>query len=222
MTHKTNFSACAKAASCVFLEGVMTLLSVGGKCFGGLAALLATYSWSPASNVSSEVVKHTSADQAATELSPSACKWAQTNTDWNPDACNSLAIRHYSPSEAAVDLALATYCALQYKTDCILGLEVGLQIPAAFVYDSLKGMKMLVAPVVNFDANATDSPKNIKVSNPSDLTNFKVFTFHETLDVEFIDGSTQMMQTERMQGAAAYCVQYLRHTVNSSCWQKLD
>lgn len=120
------------------------------------------------------------------------------------------------PSEA---LDRALQCAAAFESDCILSSEIGLAIPAAFVYDNEKGLKMITAPKIT---EARPDTKLVNFMDPSKQSNPAQARFHTNITVQFYDASTRGVVTDVFLGPDAYCVQILRAAFDDSCWKNID
>ena len=121
----------------------------------------------------------------------------------------------------ALDRALL--CAAHYETDCVISPEVGFSVPAAFVYDQDKGLKMLVAPkLLPIEVRHTSVLKLIGLQDPVDEKSHAHLKLNSTVRVEYMEGGTRRMQTEMMHNSSAYCVQLLRLAFDATCWNEID
>ena len=184
----------------------------------GFVALLTGFVWptpdSPAADGPDTIT--------TSSFSKHDCNWTSRRLMEDFDGCSKLAIRHYSDSDAKMDLASASFCAVEYGMDCVIGTEIGVQIPSAFVYSPSEGMRMIMAPTLLNQTTSAIRTKNIKVSNPSDAGENEVFVFSEEIHVEFLGAGTKLLHSEVLKGAPAYCVQFLRSIVPAECWERID
>ena len=54
------------------------------------------------------------------------------------------------------------------------------------------------------------------------LTDTRTFLFNRTVRAEFFDGVSKTMHTREFRDEAAFCVQLLRASFASECWERLD
>ncbi len=139
--------------------------------------------------------------------------------------CSHFAISRLSSTPTRA-MERALNCAGAHATECVLSPEVGLAMPAAFVYMHDRGessMKMLLAPrvVETLDTAAT---QHVRVAPPDGdgVTDTRTFLFNRSVHVEYLDGSTRLMESTRLEGNAAYCVQLLRRAFEPGCWSRID
>jgi hypothetical protein len=122
-------------------------------------------------------------------------------------------------SGASRAIERAVRCAAFFETECVLSPEIGVSIPAAFVYDpSGEGMRMLIAPRI-LDGNDT---RTVRVQDPEENTNGWILELNRTIRVEYLPGGSRTPVSESLTGSDAYCVQLLRSAFVDECWQQLD
>jgi hypothetical protein len=91
-------------------------------------------------------------------------------------------------------------------------------LPAAFIHDGGNGMKMIIAPRI---INGNDI-RNVKVEDPTGKTTPRLVLMNFTLEVEFLLGGSRVPMTETFSGSDAFCIQLLRRSFVSECWDSLD
>ena len=121
----------------------------------------------------------------------------------------------------------AVLCAARADTDCVLSPEIGVSVPAAFVYDpSGASMRMIIAPrLLHAHQAHTDTPpetKAVRVQDPDQKTNGHVMAFNQSVTIEYLPGGSRVPVSETLSGSDAYCVQLLRGAFSSECWDQLD
>lgn len=133
-----------------------------------------------------------------------------------PTDCSSFGLTRFTSSQAAAAIELAVTCGIkQSRHDCLLSGEIGLGLPAAFLYDEADGYRMLLAPRISAHQNA--SKRLVKLSEYP-----RYFTFYNELDASFLVGGTRVHRTETLRGQDAYCVQALKASVADACWSEID
>jgi hypothetical protein len=116
----------------------------------------------------------------------------------------------------------AVRCAAWHETECVLSPEVGVSIPAAFVYDpESTGMRMIIAPRVLPSMDTVDV-RTVRVQDITEKTNGRVLEFNFSTRVEFLPGGSRAPVSETLTGSDAYCVQLLRAAFSEDCWRNLD
>lgn len=152
------------------------------------------------------------------------CSFWNMNVSYDGGVCNHFTIgRAASTPTRARERALA--CAGKYGAECILSPEIGLSLPAAFLYTShgedTGTMKMIMGPkLLQHDA----LQQHVRVSPPTGdgLTSTRTFIFNKTVHVEYLDGRTRAMVTTYLHDADAYCIQLLRVAFEDRCWNQIE
>ena len=129
---------------------------------------------------------------------------------------NRVAALHHRAAQRAIS------CAAAYGGECILSPEIGLALPAAFLYDHASAsMHMLVAPkLLPHEAESV----HVRISPPDGdgVTSTRTILFNRSVEVEYLDGKTKHLVRKTMEGNDAFCVQLLRHAFEPACWGALD
>lgn len=129
---------------------------------------------------------------------------------------NRVAALHHRAAQRAIS------CAAAYGGECILSPEIGLALPAAFLYDHASAsMHMLVAPkLLPHEAESV----HVRISPPDGdgVTSTRTILFNRSVEVEYLDGKTKHLVRKTMEGNDAFCVQLLRHAFEPACWAALD
>ena len=137
--------------------------------------------------------------------------------------CSHFSIARMSIATQYVALDRALTCAAHYETDCVISPEVGLSVPAAFVYDQENGLKMLIAPkILPLDASANSTVKLVGFQDPvAGRSNAQLY-LNNTVRVEYMEGGTRRMHIDTVHNSSAYCVQLLRLAFDPVCWNEID
>lgn len=164
-----------------------------------------------------------------------SCNFYNSSFQYTTALCSHFALARMSAAVQAESLKRAFACAAYYETDCVLSPEVGLAVPAAFVYDELQGLKMAIAPKIlsvvggeGREENAAGATTGatttttIEVRDPNTSVPLKKVQMHDTIEVEFLEGVSRTMGKQIFSGSAAFCVQLLRVAFDRSCWSELD
>ncbi len=148
------------------------------------------------------------------------CNWWSGEVQYDVTACDTFSITRINPSSVEQALDRATRCALEGTTECVLNGEIGFNIPSVFVYDdTTAGLKMLVAPrILPIDTEA----RTVRMMDPTGELPNQVFTFNNTVKVEYLVGGARALETREFKGQAAYCIQALRRSISPACWAGLD
>ena len=146
------------------------------------------------------------------------CAWAQADTKYSSPLCSLFAITRFASTIGAQATERAVKCAVARDTDCVLSFEIGLAIPAAFLYDNTEGMRMLVAPRI---INGSDE-RGVRSLDPVGERVGEELVFNYSVTVEYLPGGKRVPVTETLQGMDAYCIQELRRLIVPECWQELE
>ena len=149
------------------------------------------------------------------------CAFYNASFTYSHGLCSHFSVARTSASVQSEALERALACAARHETDCILSPEVGLSVPAAFVYDQEAGLRMLIAPRLLPPANESLT-KLVAFRHPTTEQSFAQLSLNASVTVEALEGGTRQMRTETLDGSAAYCVQLLRMAFSPSCWREID
>lgn len=203
---------------------------------GGLVTVLAASSWLSASPPPAIPVVSATKDGAvfqkwamddesvwtegqSTQMEPN-CTWWNGTVTYTSDLCSHFSLSRMASSSAGRAIDRAVRCAAWFETECVISPEIGVSIPAAFLYDPEgDGMRMLIAPRI---INAGNDTRTVRVQDPEERTNGRVVEFNHTVRVEYLPGGSRAPITETLSGSDAYCVQLLRSAFVDECWQQLD
>lgn len=210
------------------VAGLVTLLSGGGVWFGGREPVLPVVRI----NEDDSLLAHWPSEEfhSPADAAPE-CRFWNMSVQYDAGLCNHFTIgRSASTPSRARDRALA--CAGAHGVECVLSPEIGLALPAAFLYvshgEAIGTMRMLLGPKV-LPAAASPGPnaapkQHVRVAPPGGdgLTDTRTFVFNTTVRVEYLDGATRAMVTSELAGEEAYCIQLLRAAFEERCWTQLD
>jgi len=159
---------------------------------------------------------------------PPECAFFNSSVLYSASLCSMFTI---SRAAAAPQVALerALRCSAAFGAECILSPEVGLGLPAAFLYSHAEGrVEMLIAPrLLPLDAHEAEDNREVyvRVAPPDGdgaLFATATYRFNDTIRAEYLDGATRRMESRALRGEAAWCVQLLRDAFEPACWRKLD
>ena len=147
------------------------------------------------------------------------CEFYNYTHIYESDFCSPFAIARTSRWVLAEATRRAIDCAAKVNTDCVLSPEVGLALPAAFVYDGDAGLRLLLAPQLL----PVESPaKRIALLSPETGARSGVeHAFNATVLAQFIDGQTRELVERELAGSEAFCVQLLHASFAKECWEEL-
>ena len=152
---------------------------------------------------------------------PPECAFWNESVIFSDEMCSLFVVNRAAAAYASAS-ARAMRCTAAYGTECVLSPEVGLAMPAAFLYDhTTSTMRMLIAPkLVPFESNQT----HVRVSPPDSdgVTQTRTHVLNETVRVEYLDGQSKGLGTGLLQQEEAFCVQLLRLAFEPACWKALD
>lgn len=151
------------------------------------------------------------------------CTWWNGSVVYTSDLCSHFSLSRMASNSASRAIARAVQCAAFFETECVISPEVGVSIPAAFVYNPEdSGMRMLIAPRILPLPDGEGDPRTIRVQDPEEKTNGHVTMFNHTIKVEYLPGGSRAPVSEVLNGSDAYCVQMLRAAFAADCWAQLD
>lgn len=154
------------------------------------------------------------------------CTWWNSSYYFSPGLCEPFSVSRIPTAMAQQAIERAITCAaMQEDVGCVLSGEIGFNVPAAFLYDSEQGFRMLLAPrllPLEDDDNEEAEQRKVKVTDPPGNSPSVVFTLNTTVKTEFLTGSGRELKTETLSGSDAYCVQLLRASIVPACWESLD
>ena len=148
------------------------------------------------------------------------CDWWNGTYYYDITFCSHMSVTRMPAMYAQQALARATRCAVHGATDCVLSGEIGLNMPAAFVWDESHGMRMVLAPKLVEVPGA--ERKTVRLQDPEGEHPNQLFDFHGEVRIEHLKAATRTMETLELQGNDAYCLQALRRAVVPTCWESLD
>lgn len=148
------------------------------------------------------------------------CSFYNQSVTFSSELCslfvvNRVASLYHRASQRALT------CAAAYGGECILSPEIGLGLPAAFLYDhATASIRMLIAPKLV----EMSEPVHVRVAPPDGdgITSTRTMVLNNTVQVEYLDGKTKSLVKEELVGSDSFCVQLLRHSFETACWEALD
>ena len=165
------------------------------------------------------------------------CEWYNGSFKWTlGPLCTHFSISRVGPSALALATDRALQCASRVGAGCVLAPEVGVGLPALFVYTDTGGMRALLAPRLLADdeiesaaaaADALDEagrPRrvNVRVDDPSGRGEAATLTMRTAVVAEFLTGGSRKLHVETLVGDDAFCVQLARHAIAQECWDALE
>ena len=149
------------------------------------------------------------------------CDFWNGTFEWSLGLCSHFAISRIGSRIESQAVERAAACPA--RPDRLRArAEVGVGLPALFVYDATQGMRMLLAPrMLERETLETDGV-DVRVHDPSGDTGSRVVPMSEAVRVEFLTTSSKALQIETLYGVDAFCVQLVRHAISQACWDALD
>ena len=154
------------------------------------------------------------------QLAPD-CEWWNGTYYYDPSLCSHMSVTRMPATHAQQAVERATRCAAHGDTDCVLSGEIGLNLPAAFVYDEEPGHAHGRGAQAARDCR-TRSARRCGCRTPKAEHPNQLFTFQHVVRVEYLKAATRTMETLELRGNDAYCMQALRRSVVPTCWTALD
>jgi len=201
------------------------------RLFGGGGALLLGsgffFSHSPPPTVfvnpENDLLSRWPSEVSGSDLAPE-CAFYNFSVMYDSSLCSHFTIAR-SAAVPAQAMRRALRCAGAFGAECLLSPEVGLAIPATFLFDhSSQRMRMLIAPKpLDSDSNATEF-KHVRIAAPdaNGVLGTRTEQFNTSIQVEYLDGDTRALRRETLADDEAFCVQLLRLAFEPTCWTKLD
>lgn len=198
----------------------------------GLVALLATSSWYGSSPVPPPTVPATldgavfapwaAEDDAYGAEEVPQCSWWNGSVVYTSDLCSHFSLSRMASNSAGRAVERAVKCAARFETECVISPEIGVSIPAAFVYDPEgTGMRMIIAPRLLQPA-VSDDVRYVRIQDPEEKTAGRVAALNHSVKIEYLPGGSRAPVSEVLSGSDAYCVQLLRAAFAQECWHQLD
>lgn len=158
------------------------------------------------------------------------CSWWNGTVVYSSNVCSHFSLSRLAASTASRAVERAVRCAALHETECVLAPEIGMSLPAAFLYDVENGMRMVVAPRIvppptppdTLDAADATDVRTIRVQDPSETSTGFLMKMNHSITVEFLPGGSRIPVSERFTAAEAYCIQLLRSAFVEDCWEALD
>lgn len=164
------------------------------------------------------------------------CQWWNGSVTFTSDLCSHFSLSRMASNSAGRAIERAVRCAAWHETECVLSPEIGVSIPAAFVYDpESAGMRMIIAPrmlplILPAQPVSVGEPekpyafdvRTVRVQDVTEKTNGRVLELNYTTRIEFLPGGSRAPVSETLTGSDSYCVQLLRSAFSEDCWRNLD
>ena len=151
------------------------------------------------------------------------CMFYNGSYQYTAGLCSHFALARMSVGTQITAKDRAISCAASFTTDCILSPEVGLSVPAAFVYDPVNGLKMMIAPkIISMPEGQIPTRHTLSFQHPDGKRTGAQFQFNDIINVEYLEGGTRKISTELLSGEDAFCVQLLRVAFDAQCWDEID
>lgn len=151
------------------------------------------------------------------------CKFYNASYKYKDGLCSHFSISRMGVGVQQEALKRALDCATAHETDCILSPEVGLSVPAAFVYDEVSGLKMLIAPkFLDLTSELEADPRAMELAMPDGKRTGVQLTLNSSVNVEFLEGATREIKQSILSGSSAHCAQLLRFAFVDECWASMD
>jgi hypothetical protein len=166
------------------------------------------------------------------------CQFWNYSVVFRKDLCSHFVVsRSSSMPSLAINRALA--CAGHSGSDCILSAEIGLAIPAAFLFSESAqrlGISAVLAPRLlspnpppaNLTQHVRIAPPTVQSNNANsdvdelfERSRSETFLLAREISIEYLDESRRL-KTAELRGDDAYCVQLLRLAFEPACWKALD
>lgn len=153
------------------------------------------------------------------EVDEEPCNFLNGTTVYKNALCSHFSLARLPTHTTDEALRRALDCATEYAVDCILSPEIGLNVPAAYVYDAQLGLRAVIAPTLSWKSADVAT---VQLALPDTGERMRTATYHRSVAAQFLDGSTRAVLAMNFSGTAAFCVQQLRDTFANECWNSID
>lgn len=123
------------------------------------------------------------------------CKFYNASYRYKEGLCSHFSLSRMSTATQNAATERAMQCAVHFETDCILSPEIGLSVPAAFVYDVNNGLKMITAPKIVLLHGSPAEVKLISLSDPTGKRTGKQTRLNNTIQVDYLDLAQKKLNT---------------------------
>ena len=152
---------------------------------------------------------------------PPECAFWNGSVIFSDEMCSLFVVNRAAAAYPSAS-ARAMRCTAAFGAECVLSPEIGLAMPAAFLYDhATSSMRMLIAPKLLAHESVQ---QHVRVSPPDSdgITQTRTHVLNETVQVEYLDGQSKALGSGLLQHEEAFCVQLLRRAFEPACWKALD
>ena len=152
---------------------------------------------------------------------PPECAFWNQSVIFSDEMCSLFVVNRAAAAYPSAS-ARAMRCTAAFGTECVLSPEIGLAMPAAFLYNhATSSMRMLIAPKL---LPHESTQQHVRVSPPDSdgITQTRTHVLNETVRVEYLDGQSKGLGSDLLTQEEAYCVQLLRLAFEPTCWKALD
>lgn len=152
------------------------------------------------------------------------CSFWNLNQLYAPSTCTPFSVSRIPAHVIAEATDRAVRCGAAHDVHCILAGEIGFAAPAAFVYDEDAGFKIVLAPRI---VDPIDAPKGanvslVRVQDPTGAAPNGLLRLAKQVEVEYLVTTSHRSERKVFEGSDAFCVQALRRSILSACWETLD
>jgi len=151
---------------------------------------------------------------------PPECAFWNQSVVFSDEMCSLFVVNRAAVAYASAS-ARAMRCMAAFGTECVLSPEIGLAMPAAFLYDhATSSMRMLIAPKL-LPRESEESRVRVSPPDSDGITQTRTLVLNDTVQVEYLDGLSRGLGTGLLRHEEAYCVQLLRLAFEPACWKAL-
>ena len=146
------------------------------------------------------------------------CNWWNGTVQYEDATCNHFVLSRLGSTVASEATRRALECAAYHQTECVQSYEIGVRLPASFIYDAETGIRMVTVPRILSRWNATQ----VRLDHPDGKGLGRWRTLYREIEVEYLPGGSKRPVTETLHNESAWCVQMLRAGIVPECWEELD
>ena len=155
-------------------------------------------------------------DEGTVDAPP--CIWWNGTVQYEDAICSHFSLSRIGSAITVEATRRALDCAAFHQTECVQSYEIGVRLPASFIYDAEVGIRMIAVPRV---LRGWD-PVSLRMDHPDNPGFGRVFMLNRSIEVEYLAGGSKRPVTEILHNESAWCVQGLRSGIAHECWAELD
>ena len=146
------------------------------------------------------------------------CAWWNGTVQYEDATCSHFVLSRLGSSLAGEATRRALECAAYHQTECVQSFEVGVRLPASFIYDAEVGIRMVTVPRI---LRGWDHAY-VRMDHPDQPGLGRSVALNRSIEVEYLPGGSKRPVTEILHNESAWCMQMMRAGIVPECWEELD